>query len=45
MPFNVTRAHGTRRGGWIMPRIWTAERDVEMWRALEQGAPVPTAEA
>ena len=44
MPFNVTRAHDEARG-LDTPRIWTAERDVEMWRALEQGAPVPTAEA
>ncbi|MBC7800281.1 MAG: MBL fold metallo-hydrolase, partial [Gemmatimonadaceae bacterium] len=44
MPFNVTRAHDEARG-LDHPRIWTAERDVEMWRALEQGAPVPTAEA
>ena len=44
MPFNVTRAYDESRG-LDTPRIWTAERDVEMWRALEQGAPVPTAEA
>ncbi len=44
MPFNVTRAHD-EASGLDTPRIWTAERDVEMWRALEQGAPVPTAEA
>ncbi len=44
MPFNVTRAYDEARG-LDTPRIWTAERDVEMWRALEQGAPVPTAEA
>ena len=44
MPFNVTRAHDEARG-LDTPRIWTAERDIEMWRALEQGAPVPTAEA
>ncbi len=44
MPFNVTRAYDEARG-LDHPRIWTAERDVEMWRALEQGAPVPTAEA
>lgn len=43
MPFNVTRAWDEARG-LDHPRIWTAERDVEMWRALEQGAPVPTAE-
>jgi len=44
MPFNVTRAWDEARG-LDHPRIWTAERDVEMWRALEQGAPVPAAEA
>ncbi len=44
MPFNVTRAWDEARG-IDTPRIWTAERDVDMWRALEQGAPVPTAEA
>ena len=44
MPFNVTRAWDEARC-LDHPRIWTAERDVEMWRALEQGAPVPTAEA
>jgi glyoxylase-like metal-dependent hydrolase (beta-lactamase superfamily II) len=44
MPFNVTRAYDEARG-LDTPRIWTAERDIEMWRALEQGAPVPTAEA
>ena len=37
MPFNVTRAHDEARG-LDTPRIWTAERDVEMWRALEHGA-------
>ena len=44
MPFNVTRAHDEARG-LDHPRIWTAERDVEMWQALERGVPVPTAEA
>ena len=44
MPFNVTRAWDEAQG-LDHPRIWTAERDVEMWRALEQGAQVPTAEA
>ena len=44
MPFNVTRAWDEARG-LDHPRIWTAERDVEMWRALEQGAPVPAADA
>jgi hypothetical protein len=41
MPFNVSRAYdeaqGIGVGGLDRPRIWTAERDVEMWHAL-QGA-------
>ncbi len=44
MPFNVSRAYDEARGA-DHPRIWTAERDIEMWRALERGVPVPTAEA
>lgn len=36
MPFNVSRAHDEAQG-LDHPRIWTAERDLEMWRALEQG--------
>ncbi len=44
MPFNVTRAYDEAHG-LDTPRIWTAERDVEMWRSLEQGAPVRSAEA
>ena len=44
MPFNVTRAHDEARG-IDHPRIWTAERDIEMWQALERGHPAPTAEA
>ena len=36
MPFNVTRAYDEARG-LDHPRIWTAERDLEMWRALEHG--------
>lgn len=34
MPFDITRAYdeATRHPD---PRIWTAERDVEMWKALE----------
>lgn len=44
MPFNVTRAYDEARG-LDHPRIWTAERDVEMWRALEGNAPVRSAEA
>lgn len=34
MPFNVSRAFD-EASGYDIPRIWTAERDVEMWRALE----------
>ena len=34
MPFNVARAFDEARG-IDRPRIWTAERDQEMWRALE----------
>ena len=44
MPFNVTRAWDEARG-LDHPRIWTAERDVAMWQALEHGAPMQTAEA
>ena len=40
MPFNVSRAYDEARG-LDHPRIWTAERDVEMWHALQQGAPLP----
>jgi len=36
MPFNVSRAYDEAKG-LDHPRIWTAERDVEMWRALEKG--------
>jgi glyoxylase-like metal-dependent hydrolase (beta-lactamase superfamily II) len=34
MPFNVSRAYDEAQGH-DRPRIWTAERDIEMWRALE----------
>ncbi len=34
MPFDVTRAYDEATG-YDHPRIWTAERDVEMWNALE----------
>ncbi len=34
MPFDVTRAYD-EAGGIRDPRIWTAERDKEMWQALE----------
>jgi hypothetical protein len=34
MPFDVSRAYD-EAGGIGDPRIWTAERDVEMWKELE----------
>ncbi|WP_198970533.1 MBL fold metallo-hydrolase [Xylophilus sp. ASV27] len=34
MPFDVTRAYDEATGH-VHPRIWTAERDIEMWQALE----------
>ena len=34
MPFDVTRAYDEATGH-DHPRIWTAERDIEMWAALE----------
>lgn len=44
MPFNVSRAYDEAQG-IDRPRIWTAERDLEMWRALEQDQPIRPAEA
>lgn len=38
MPFDVSRAYDLAQGHRD-PRIWTAERDLEMWRALEGTAP------
>jgi glyoxylase-like metal-dependent hydrolase (beta-lactamase superfamily II) len=35
MPFDVSRAYD-EASGLDDPRIWTAERDVEMWKSLEQ---------
>ena len=35
MPFDVSRAYDEAKG-LDHPRIWTAERDVEMWAALEK---------
>ncbi|MGR3455673.1 MBL fold metallo-hydrolase [Pseudooceanicola sp.] len=35
LPFNVARAYDEARG-IDTPRIWTAERDQEMWAALQQ---------
>jgi glyoxylase-like metal-dependent hydrolase (beta-lactamase superfamily II) len=43
MPFNVTRAFD-EANGLDHPRIWTAERDVEMWQALEHGTAMRSAE-
>jgi glyoxylase-like metal-dependent hydrolase (beta-lactamase superfamily II) len=37
MPFNVSRAFD-EASGHDTPRIWTAERDIEMWQALQSGA-------
>ncbi len=34
MPFDVTRAYDEATQ-YADPRIWTAERDVQMWKALE----------
>ena len=34
MPFNVARAYDEAQG-LDHPRIWTAERDREMWAALQ----------
>jgi hypothetical protein len=34
MPFDVSRAYDEARAQRD-PRIWTAERDLEMWKALE----------
>lgn len=34
MPFNVSRCFD-EMSGIVDPRIWTAERDIEMWQALE----------
>ena len=34
MPFDVTRAYDEATK-FADPRIWTAERDIEMWKALE----------
>ena len=36
MPFDVARAYDEARGH-VDPRIWTKERDLEMWRALQGG--------
>ncbi len=38
LPFDVTRAND-EASGVVDPRIWTAERDQEMWHGLQQEAP------
>ncbi|MFO1036251.1 MAG: MBL fold metallo-hydrolase [Geminicoccaceae bacterium] len=38
MPFDVSRAYDEAKG-IDNPRIWTAERDIEMWKALESAGP------
>ena len=35
MPFDVSRAYD-EAGGIADPRIWTAERDMDMWKAMEE---------
>ena len=34
MPFDVTRAYD-EASGYTDPRIWTAQRDIDMWKSLE----------
>ena len=43
MPFDVSRAYDEAQG-MDHPRIWTAERDIEMWQALERGTEMKSAE-
>jgi glyoxylase-like metal-dependent hydrolase (beta-lactamase superfamily II) len=43
MPFDVARAYDEAKG-LDRPQIWTAERDLQMWRALEQGTEMKSAE-
>jgi glyoxylase-like metal-dependent hydrolase (beta-lactamase superfamily II) len=43
MPFDVSRAFDEAKG-LDRPQIWTAERDVEMWRALEGNKEIKSAE-
>ncbi len=38
MPFDVARAHDEAKG-MVRPKIWTADRDREMWGALNTGQP------
>jgi glyoxylase-like metal-dependent hydrolase (beta-lactamase superfamily II) len=43
MPFNVSRAYDEAKG-LDRPQIWTAARDLEMWRALEGSKEAKSAE-
>ncbi len=43
MPFDVSRAYDEAKG-LDRPQIWTAERDIEMWKALEGRQPMKSAE-
>jgi glyoxylase-like metal-dependent hydrolase (beta-lactamase superfamily II) len=43
MPFDVSRAYDEAKG-LDNPRIWTAERDVEMWQSLQEGTAMKSAE-
>ncbi len=38
MPFDVSRAYDEAKG-IVDPRVWTAERDLEMWEALQSQPP------
>jgi glyoxylase-like metal-dependent hydrolase (beta-lactamase superfamily II) len=38
LPFDVSRSYD-EAGGIADPRIWTAERDIEMWQALQSAPP------
>jgi len=43
MPFDVSRAYDEAQG-LDHPRIWTAERDLEMWQEVERGTAMKSAE-
>ena len=43
MPFDVSRAYDEAQG-MDHPRVWTAQRGIEMWRALERGTKMSSAE-
>ncbi len=43
MPFDVSRAYDEAKG-LDRPQIWTAERDMQMWKALESQQPMKSAE-